>query len=423
MWFIRKFTPFAALVSIVAAALLLGSSAWPALTAEGSEEVPDDKFVVGDLTIERTRGNDGCAESIELTWDTVAGGNYSVKYRVRPWYGWHDVPNPSDITIGADTVSYTMPNTDYSKRYEFTVLGGSQSKILHRDGADAVAGGSALSAARNQDTPSTIDICAPVIADAGYTFNYSADGRRSWYRVATAHAYAKYGFRWAKPNADYVFAYQVSGQSNWTDSARVDAAAKPNAVPSVGVEHKGNKVKFWWSEPDGGASYYNVNYSENGKQSWHRIASNYAKRKATLGSAEAGKSYHFAIQACNSQGCSGWTDSPPAVGSAPYWNGMGPVTLTRSEDAGTHTFTASWDAVPKAAAYHVTITADGGKSWCLLAYAHTGTTLTKEYAAAAVENGSYRVGVRGYNPSGSTKWVNSNTVAVSGQNGAFSCTD
>ena len=193
---------------------------------------------------------------------------------------------------------------------------------------------------------------------------------------------------------------QADSQSHWTNSAVVPAILKPNAVASVAVKHKGSYVNAsWWGEPDGGASWYNVNYSNNGKQSWARLVTGHRKFKVNL-VATPGKTYYFAVQACNSLGCSDWTNSPAAVGIPPS---VASVSVTHHGDR----LEASWPGATGATKYHVTYSSDGGKSWSLAALDHAAASITINNTDGTK---AYVVGVRAGNSAGWSGWTNSGEV-------------
>ena len=69
------------------------------------------------------------------------------------------------------------------------------------------------------------------------------------------------------------------------------------------------------------------------------------------------------------------------------------------------TLTASWSAVSGATSYHVTYSSDGGASWSLAAFSHTGTSIT-----IGVDNAkTYIVGVRARGDGGWSGWTNSSS--------------
>ena len=157
---------------------------------------------------------------------------------------------------------------------------------------------------------------------------------------------------------------------------------------------------MWWKTPDGGASSYNVNYTDNGKLSWARLATGREKWHVHAKGPEPGKTYYFAVQACNSAGCSAWTESP-AVASAPP--SVASVSVTHHGGS----LSASWPAPTGATKYHVTYTDNGGQSWSLAAIDHGSASITIDSVDSTK---SYVVGVRAGNAWGWSGWTNSNEV-------------
>ena len=88
--------------------------------------------------------------------------------------------------------------------------------------------------------------------------------------------------------------------------------------------------------------------------------------------------------------------SPPATPAS--------FTVTRANG----TLTASGYAVANATKYHITYSSNGGGSWSLAAYNHTGASITINNAD---NSKSYIVGVRAGNDSGWSGWRNSSSVA------------
>ena len=88
--------------------------------------------------------------------------------------------------------------------------------------------------------------------------------------------------------------------------------------------------------------------------------------------------------------------SPPATPAS--------VTVTRANG----TLTASGYAVANATKYHITYSSNGGGSWSLAAYNHTGASITINNAD---NSKTYIVGVRAGNATGWSGWRNSSSVA------------
>ena len=183
----------------------------------------------------------------------------------------------------------------------------------------------------------------------------------------------------------------------------------PGTPSSVTVVRGDGTLDVSWPAVDG-ATGYNVNTSDDGKQSWSRAASGVSGTGTTLTGVTNGSTYVVAVQAVNAQGGGGWRDSasagpytppsptptptpttPPATPSS--------VTVTRADG----TLTAAWDAVSGATSYHVTYSADGGGSWHLAAFDHPSASIT----ISATNGDTYIVGVRAKNSAGGSGWRNS----------------
>ena len=161
-----------------------------------------------------------------------------------------------------------------------------------------------------------------------------------------------------------------------------------------------------------GATGYNVNYTDDGGQSWERAATKVEGTRTEITDIKDQLPYILAVQAIDDTRRSAWRDSamappecPPAgacitnVAPAPTSS----VTLTRADG----TVTATWPAADHATSYHVTYTTNGGTSWQLAALNHPATTGENSITFAADNDATYIVGVRARNNTGASNWVNS----------------
>ena len=182
------------------------------------------------------------------------------------------------------------------------------------------------------------------------------------------------------------------------------AQQAPGTPSSVTVTRGDGTLNVSWSAV-AGATGYNVNTSDDGKQSWKRAKSRVSGTSTTLTGAINSATYVVAVQAVNDKGGSGWRNSasvgpytptpPPTPPGTPS-----SVSITRSDG----TLTATWPAVAHAASYHVTYSSNHGGSWSLAAFSHTSNSIT----ISGVENESrYLVGVRARNQHGWSGWRNS----------------
>ncbi len=201
-------------------------------------------------------------------------------------------------------------------------------------------------------------------------------------------------------------------------AAPAAATSSPPTTSSVTVTRGDGTLNVSWAAVDGATSY-NVNTTDNGKASWSRAKSGVTGTSAAITGVTNSKTYYVAVQAVNSNGNGGWTDSaatgpytPPTpdptptpqptatpAPTPPPPGAPSSVIVTRSDGA----LNASWDAVAGASKYHVTYSADGKRTWTAASDNHTGTTI-----AIDANNGkTYYVSVRAGNAAGWSGWTNS----------------
>ena len=239
----------------------------------------------------------------------------------------------------------------------------------------------------------TVTASWPTVSDANkYHITYSSDGKKSWSLAAFGQGSTSITFN-ATNSKSYVVGVRAGndhGWSGWRNSAPigpyVDPAVTPPSAPSaVYVRHKGHIVNFSWNTPSGATSY-NVNGSANNKASWTRLASGYSHNKAHI-KAKANKTYWIAVQACNSGGCSGWTNSGPATLPKPVSNLR---TVTHTE----HGYSGGgvriiWNASNGALSYNLNHSADGKHSWSRIVSNHQETD--RQYAVSTRGNDYFAV--------------------------------
>ena len=199
-------------------------------------------------------------------------------------------------------------------------------------------------------------------------------------------------------------------------ASSVAAQSPPSTPDSVTVTRGDGTLSVSWPAVDGATSY-NVNTSDNGKQSWSRAESGVSGTGTTLTGVANGSTYVVAVQAVNANGGGGWRNSAPAGPYTPPTPDPTPtptpapsppatpasVTVTRADG----TLTASGYAVSDAAKYHVTYSSDGGQSWTAASDNHTFDSIT----ISGVDNAeTYVVGVRAGNAAGWSGWRNSDSI-------------
>ena len=185
-------------------------------------------------------------------------------------------------------------------------------------------------------------------------------------------------------------------------AAPVAAQAPPDTPSSVSVTRADGTLTATWPAPDGATSYH-VTYSSDGGASWS-LASMGLRATSITFSVSNSKTYIVGVRARNANGWGGWRNSSPA---GPWTDPALSPPATPSSVSTTRangTLTASWPAVVSATSYHVTYSADGGATWMLAAFSHTGTSIT---ISDVVNTSAYIAGVRARNANGWSGWRNS----------------
>ena len=247
----------------------------------------------------------------------------------------------------------------------------------------------------------------------GYDVVYSTDNKASWARAATNRSVNSYTLTSADDSLPYIIgvrAVNAGGESAWTNSNTVPAVPvytppppvqPPAAVGSVSAGRLNGDVVANWSAVSG-ATGYNIVYSTDGKASWTRAATNHGGNTYTLTGAQYGLSYIIGVQAVNSGGASGWTNSNTVPIVKPPGNIVS-VSASRVND----TIEVQWSAADNATGYHVVYSTDHAASWNRAATNHSGTSYTLTSADAALP---YIIGIQAVNAAGVSGWKNSNTV-------------
>ena len=163
------------------------------------------------------------------------------------------------------------------------------------------------------------------------------------------------------------------------------------------------------------AETYHITYTSDGGKSWSLAALNHPINSITITGADNSKSYIVGVRARNSLGDSGWRNSPvigpynPPNSQPPLKPPARPGVITVSRFDGT--LSAFWNSVGGATSYHVTYTADKGKSWSLAALNHPSGNGTTQITITGVDNDKpYIVGVRSRNSDGDSAWRNSSPI-------------
>ena len=146
-----------------------------------------------------------------------------------------------------------------------------------------------------------------------YHVVYTSDDKRSWHRAYTNHVGTTADITGVDDGAEYFVAVQAvnsAGVSNWTDSDRIERLLKgpPAAAKPVTVTRGAGTLTVSWPAVDQAAGY-NVVYTSDHKQSWHRAFTNHQGTTAVITDMDDTAGYYVAVQAVNALGPGPWTDS------------------------------------------------------------------------------------------------------------------
>ena len=213
----------------------------------------------------------------------------------------------------------------------------------------------------------------------GYDVNISQDSKVSWTRHATGQAGTSATF-----DIDFTLVYHVavravntSGESGWVvSSASWPQDIVPDEPTGLTATRTAGQVTVSWTAPDNagyvvGALGYDVNWSNDHKNSWTRHASGQSATSATITSGNSA-TWYVAVRAVTAGGWSDWVVSDPIEASFLILPAPDTVTITNRGLTG---MTVGWSAVNNAQGYNVNASADGGNSWTRLAGGTTGTSL------------------------------------------------
>ena len=252
---------------------------------------------------------------------------YEVRYRRSPngaWSLW--------ATLGADARHADVTGLEAGATYEVAVR--AQNAFGWSEDQSPIPS-ITLPAAQPPGAPASVTVTRgadaltatwPAVAGAtGYNVVYTTDGKRSWHRAHTNVAATSAVIANATASAYHVAvqALNAAGASPWTDSALVPAL-HPAAPSVVSGTRSGATLTASWSAV-AGATGYNVVYTCDGKQSWHRAHTNVSGTSAAIAltGAHADTGCHVAVQAVNSAGAGPWTDSPLIPAPAKEKAGVG----------------------------------------------------------------------------------------------------
>ena len=248
-----------------------------------------------------------------------------------------------------------------------------------------------------------------------YQYRYAGAAWSAWTDIAnsdadtTTHAVSgltngtEYRFKVRAVNA--AGASKPGPQSApWYVAATPAAPEPPTPPTSVTVTRADGAITASWPAVSG-ATGYTVTYSAVGNGNWTTAASNQAGNSITIAGVNNDHTYVVGASASNRAGSSNKRVSPP---SGPYSNKapLAPpsVTVLRADGE----LTAFWNSGYGAEDYHVTYSADNGKSWSLAASKHPVGNGTTQITIKNLDNTKhYTVGVRARNKNGYSGWRNS----------------
>ena len=247
----------------------------------------------------------------------------------------------------------------------------------------------------------------------GYNVNVSQDSKRSWTRLATEQTATSYTATNIDHTLVYVFALQAvngSETSNWVNSAPVHPVDIIPGPPSgITATRTAGQIAVSWSPPDNAAQAksigYDVNFSNNHKNSWTRHATEQSAANATI-STDNTLTWYVSVRSVTAGGRSGWVNSDPIEANflilpAPATVSIGSRTLT--------SLVVSWNAVTNAHGYNVNLSANGGYSWSRVKNAATGTSFTVNSAdwSSFNSDATYIAAVQAVNSGVGGAWKNS----------------
>ncbi len=314
--------------------------------------------------------------------------------------------NNRDDSLNYTVLVHAFTENGYTKRTESYPAGMSNSPAIAPESVSLSRSGTTLTAT-----------WPAVGGAASYNVELSSDGGDTWSKEATNHTTTT----WTKSSIGASTSYKVrvqskntAGTSAWTESeVNTPAPPAPASVTVTSRSHTGTNatLEISW-DAAARATGYNIRSSGDNGATWTTDVSSHPLTTLSLTLTDNTKDYFIGVQAVNSNGASGWTNSsisratplPPAPANLTPTRAKGSITLT-------------WDAASGAASYDVACSVSGGHYWddCKKgvtdAQRTAGVTLTQFYNHGAgqtqnIDDGrNYTFAVRGRNTSGAGEWT------------------
>ena len=207
-----------------------------------------------------------------------------------------------------------------------------------------------------------------------------------------------------------VRARNANGWSGWRNSPSASPlVAPPSAVSWVSVERVcDHSFIIRWDSPPG-ATGYDVNFSQNGRKSWHRIVSNTPLDAYDVYGYDKNKTYHVAVREVNANGASGWTNSEAAPPPPCATGDLRAYYVAGSNSA--NSVRVFWASGKRATGYDVNFRENNGAEWQRIESDAPGNSYT--IGTSADYHPEMLVAIRSRNGSMESEWRNAKATRLS----------
>ena len=399
-------TLIALLAALSAAAILISA---PAL----AQSPPG---AVDSVTLTRADG------TVTASWNAPAG---ATKYHVT--YSTDNMKSWSLAALEHATNSIVISDADNAKTYIVGVRAGNDngwSVWVNSDPAAPFAppGHPPARPTSVSVTRSAGTLSASWQAASGatsYHVTYTSDNGKSWSLAAFDHTQTSIAISGVDDAKAYIVGVRArndNGWSGWRNSPPASPlVAPPSAVSWVSVERVCDHHSFTirWDSPPG-ATGYDVNFSQNGRKSWHRIVSNTPHDAYDVYGYDKNKTYHVAVRAVNANGASGWTNSEAAPPPTCATSDLRAYYVPGANNA--NSIRVFWASGKRATGYDVNFRENNGAEWQRIASDAPGNSYTID--TGADYHPEMLVAVRSRNGSMESEWRNAKAtrLSVSGVN-------